>query len=320
MYDTHFHIFCRRHIDASIHFGRHEFSSALWPVVDILAKCEKLNDALEAVDRIVDHLPVGVDISGALDVVRLFYMDPYDQLSYITSEWRKLGILGGFVLIPAIGDYRRATREITAAAHSFPEVRVFAPWDCSDIPGVSGIKLYPALEGYERVQKACYTAESKKMPIVAHCSPGGIRASGCSLAAAKARNSPWWLSEALHAGLSLRVVLAHAGGRDAWVRARITGAETAIDRILRDTMPGLSEYPTSWVGVDTAYHEAQDADDYRLALSRLPGWYAGRVLPGSDWPLHMPEYSYQAWADATRRAWAGWDQDFSLAVQSFLSF
>lgn len=320
MYDMHFHVFCRRHISASIHFGRHEFSSALWPVVDILAKCEKLNDALESVDRIVDHLPVGVDISGALDVVRLFYMDPYDQLCYITDQWRRLGILGGCVLIPAIGDYRRATREIAAAAHAFPEVRVFAPWDCADIPGVSGIKLYPALEGYDRVQKACYEAEARRLPIIAHCSPGGIRAADVSISAAEARNRPWWLSEALAAGMRQHVVLAHAGGRQSFVHNAIVGKETTIDRILRDTMPGLSEYPTSWVGVDTAYHESQDADDYLLALSRLPGWYAGRVLPGSDWPLHLAEYSYQTWADTTRRAWAGWDPDFSLAVQSFLRF
>ena len=317
MIDSHIHVFSHKHIAADLHFGRHHLPAVAWAALRALAPLvEEASETVvaRAVDAALDRVDDAPDLSGIADLIRLFYTHPADQIDVLQDAWRRHGIAGGLVLIPAVGDYRRATRDIVAAAKKHNNITVFAPFDCTDISGVAGVKIYPALEGPERVRRAVETACDRGLPIVAHCSSGGIRAAGVTQAQAGSRNAPWWVAEALHVGLRPRLVLAHAGGRDAWVRARITGAETAIDRILRDTMPGcLSEYPGAWVGVDTAYHEGMAASDYRTAQARMPAWYSGRVLVGSDWPLHLAEYSYGEWAAAARTAWGAYADDIERA-------
>jgi len=243
------------------------------------------------------------EAEGLREMIRVFYSSPAAQLAKLQKEWKELGISGGCVLIPQVGEYRKATEAITAAAAQYDNVRVFAPWACNHLPGVSGTKFYPALEGRDNVRQMLEDG----LPMTVHCSPGGIRAAKYSESQAKALNRPGWVNDALELGIPFKVCLAHGGGRDGFVSFSMNqdepGRNYPIDNLLRDLCPGMSERPDCRLFVDTAFHEHQSRADYKTAVMRLPGWWRGSVLLGSDWPLHLAKYSYAQWARETRAAW-----------------
>jgi hypothetical protein len=98
----------------------------------------------------------------------------------------------------------------------------------------------------------------------------------------------------------LRLCLAHGGGAKwaRWVAGKQAQAWT-LDYMMREACP-----PTEWAGrlwVDTAFHDGQGSDAYRRAV--MAAGAPWRVLWGSDWPLHLPQWSYQRAAARGRAYW-----------------
>jgi uncharacterized protein len=85
--------------------------------------------------------------------------------------------------------------------------------------GCRGIKLYPAL-GYlptdERLFPVYEFAQERGLPVIAHCSPGGIRARGLNHAQAAALCHPEHYRAVAEAFPRLRACLAHYGGYPEW--------------------------------------------------------------------------------------------------------
>lgn len=85
--------------------------------------------------------------------------------------------------------------------------------------GFAGIKLYPNL-GYmpthPELMKVFKVAEEKDVPVLTHCSTGGVRYHGMSQAQAAAFGHPSNYIPILKAYPNLRICLAHFGGIDEW--------------------------------------------------------------------------------------------------------
>jgi hypothetical protein len=309
-WDTHVHLFSHRHIKSDLYFGRHRLPRWAWPII------KAIHEVIDhAGDIVPDHVEALVETALAVfrldddarrigQLIRLFYTPVDQQLAHLQAEWTRLGIAGGYVLIPAVGDYRRATRDICAAAVQYDNVKVFAPWECAHLRGVFGIKYYPALSGRQGI------AEMGKMrlPIIAHCSGGGIRADGVTLAQARKYNRPGWVHDVVDVWPEARIVLAHGGGRAEFLKTLDTAKDTPIKNLLRNTSDFGPDWPGAFVAMDTAFHEHQTRSDYMNAIAQMDGLARGRVLLGSDHPLMLSGQSYADWARDTREAW-GWGLD-----------
>jgi hypothetical protein len=320
--DSHIHIFSHEFMDGGIYFGERGLPRS------VVMLAIRVGEYLRTVDVVPDEIEDVVDFAlklfrlddeaeGIREMIRVFYSSPAAQLARLQKAWKELGISGGCILIPQVGEYRKATEAITAAAAGMDNVKVFAPWTCNYLPGVSGTKLYPALQGRENIRQMIEDG----LPMAVHCSGGGIRAPKYSESEAVALNRPGWVNDALELGEPFRICLAHAGGRRAFVDWALNqdrpGFNFPIDNLLRELCPGMSEYPECRLFVDTAFHEHQSREDYRTAVMRLPGWWRGSVLLGSDWPLHLAEYSYSQWAEETRAAWGEVIDEVQAAERAF---
>lgn len=85
--------------------------------------------------------------------------------------------------------------------------------------GCRGIKLYPAL-GYfptdERLRDVYAFAQEASIPVISHCSSGGIRARGLTRSAAAAFCHPEHFRALAREFPRLRICLAHYGGHLEW--------------------------------------------------------------------------------------------------------
>jgi hypothetical protein len=300
--DTHCHIFSHRWINDDVYFGRHRvpgWAGSLLPMLRDAAKGLKslIPDDIElAIETTVEAFHLDDDARRIAEIIGLFYMSPADQIERLRAMWRANGISGGYILIPAVGDYRRATREITAACAAYDDIKVFAPWQCADEPGVYGVKYYPALDG-----RACLPqVVGCHKPIIAHCSPGGIRKGQRSESAERADNAPGWVHDALALNPKARITLAHGGGERAFLRACNPKFDTPVKNLIRDHGGPGTEHPDAWIGVDTAFHEGVGLPWYKSPWMVTDATMIGHVLIGSDWPLHLPLYSYSTWARRAR--------------------
>lgn len=284
MRDEHCHVFDPRTLD--------DFFWRRWRVpASVLRAIGYIRDAI---DTSVAVAPAQVEralratgiLGGWADLLRTVYAPPITQVRAILQAWDAAGITGGCILVPAIGDARDLTARVVGAIQvlgAADRVRVYAPVG-AQMAGVYGVKLYPSLEPDAAIQNALASGR----PIVAHYGPGGVRAPGVTRAQARRRNGVQWLADALQDGWRGTVVLAHGAGH--------TAQDGPIDRLLRDTCPGVSDYPGADVRVDTAYV-------WPVRATALPPWWSGRVVVGSDYPLHLPQYAYADWARAARRVW-----------------
>ena len=90
-----------------------------------------------------------------------------------------------------------------------------------EIRGFKGVKLYPNL-GYfpneKKLLELYKICEKQKIPVLAHCSPGGVRMKGISSEQAKTFASPTNYAELLTNFPNLNFCLAHFGGAEEWER------------------------------------------------------------------------------------------------------
>ncbi len=304
-FDNHLHIICEATTPPEIAAGRWQITRSEMAAIMMIA------DALRGVDWPDEVDAAGDLIDGVLrtispryrrirHLIALYFMTPAQQVRLIARMLQSNGVHGANVLL--IPGTPRAAIDQVLMACAGTDLRVFVPYQYADLQGVAGIKHYPSLQ-HGQYDAAADAACALDLPIVSHCSPGGVRAPGMTQAAAKALNLPGrWLD--IVRDRPVRLCLAHGGG-NSWAKrmAQSKSAETCFS-VLRYMMTEACP-PTEWAGrlwTDTAFHDRQDTDDYAFATGRaVAPW---RVLWGSDWPLHLPQWSY-AQAVAWCRAYWG---------------
>lgn len=98
--------------------------------------------------------------------------------------------------------------------------------------GCRGVKLYPAL-GYlptdERLQPVYAFTQEAGVPVITHCSPGGIRARGLTHAQAAELCHPRHYRAVAEAFPQLRICLAHYGGYQEWAAYRRKNRGARLD-------------------------------------------------------------------------------------------
>lgn len=318
-WDTHVHIFSHRWINDDVYFGRHHLPAWAWPVIKALRAAAHgaahwiPDDVTSIIETALDVFRLDDDARRVLDMIELFYLPASTQLDRLRAHWRAAGIAGGYILIPAVGDYRRATREICAAVGDASDVRVFAPWQVSNDPGVFGVKFYPALEGRAVVPQVVGCGR----PIIAHCSHGGIRRGQRSEAVERRDNAPDWVLDALEYNPRARIVLAHGGGEWAFLRACDPAKDVPIKNLIRDHGGPGTEHPGAWIGADVAFHEGIGRSRYTERWLGTDALMVGHVLTGSDWPLHLPKYTYATWASRARYTFGAGLDDIEAARGTF---
>ena len=303
LYDNHLHIINPATTPPALAAGRFDLSRAEMSMVLFLSRfidSDLLPDTLEGALEVVDDVlkMYSPKWRRLRLLLALWNMSIEKQVTMIARMLKMNGVAGGnILLIP--GTPERAIHEVIGCCEG-TRLRVFVPWQFANLPGVAGIKHYPSLQGGEW-QQCADTACALDLPVISHCSPGGVRASGMTATKAKNLNAPGhWLEPVRDR--PFRLCLAHGGGTSAFVQA-VTGSEAAgvktLQYMMREACP-----PTEWAGrlwVDTAFHDGQGSDAYQRATARAGAPW--RVLWGSDWPLHMSGWSYQQAAAWGRAYW-----------------
>ena len=188
----------------------------------------------------------------------------------------------------------RLLSEIAGCSAAHARLRVFIPirfWRLG--VRADGIKDYPAMTPEDCFGNHLDAPIDEHVPRIVHCSPAGIRRQGMTAAQARSWNAPWrWIDDL--ANRQTHICLAHGGGCGAFMNWHLNGQykgglNWSIDNMLRDTMPGMAELPGR-LWVDCGFHEDMFQADYATAVARMQAWW--NVLPGTDYPLHLPYYPY----------------------------
>jgi predicted TIM-barrel fold metal-dependent hydrolase len=140
---------------------------------------------------------------------------------------------------------------------------------------IRGLKIYPNLGyyPYDPILMEVYEyCEKNKLPVVAHCSPGGIRKVGISLEEAREFADPTHYKKVLETFPKLHFCLAHFGGSEEWER-HLTGGTpragkdatwlTIIIDMLREKKEnsGVKKYPNLYT--DVSYTLFTEMPTYR---------------------------------------------------------
>ncbi|MBL8056309.1 MAG: amidohydrolase family protein [Anaerolineales bacterium] len=161
--------------------------------------------------------------------------------------------------------------------------------------GARGVKIYPCLGYYPHdpvLLRLYELLEERGLPVLAHCSPGGIRHKRLSLAAAAEFAHPRHYEAILRRFPNLRICLAHFGGGEEWERhlrgeTEPAGGERAWVKWIADLIRS-GDYPSLYTdiaytlfmpGVDRRPFDYFDYLKVLLAHPRL----RERVLFGSDY-------------------------------------
>lgn len=164
-------------------------------------------------------LPMDMEYMGAgKPIVR--YEDQLNELALLRDEYPK-SVIPFFAADPRRENLRELFDE-------YVEKR-----------GFRGVKLYPNLGFFPNdanlmeLYKVC---EEKKIPVLAHCSPGGIRRKGISAEQARTFAHPANYREVLKTFPGLNFCLAHFGGVEEW------------ELQIRGQSPRVGE-ETSWLAI-----------------------------------------------------------------------
>lgn len=319
MKDNHLHIINHELLPVEVAFGRWRLSPAAVRTIEAVGDALIRGDlpgTWDDVVRAIVGLLAGCDIApqrlhGFAQLVRLFYLSVDQYIAEMCAMLQKNGISGGSVLL-VDATPRQVMRISSELAKSALDLRLFVPPAVAHVPGIAGIKYYPGYHKETHIEVASL-AEKRNLPIVAHCSPGGIFRGGAA-AARRAKLPGKWL-EALR-DRSIRLCLAHAGG-DAWTAnmLRSTEHQGAAHRTL-EYMMTEAHPPTDWRGrlwIDTAFHGNQDSPRYAAAAKKTTAPW--RILWGSDWPLHLPAWSYSQAVEWGRTYWGDSEAEYRLFVE-----
>ncbi len=188
-----------------------------------------------------------------------------------------------------------------------------------------GVKLYPNL-GYlpdnPVLLKIYDICQSEKIPILAHCSPGGIRAKGLTKTEAANFAKPSNYEPLLKQFKKLNFCLAHFGGAEEWERQiRATaprhGENAAWLTIITDLMK-TEKYPNLFTDVAyTVFSETPEGrpfdyfDYLKVILSDKR--IASQVLFGTDYYMVQLEKATDKEVSIALRAHLGEELFFQLA-------
>lgn len=302
LYDNHIHVINESTTPPEIAAGRWDISRDEMRAIMAMAHLMRGTDWPDEIDAaadIVDHMLCMIPRYRRIrQLVALYFMSTEQQVRLIRRMLASNGVKGANVLLIP-GTPSQGVFEVLAACAG-TELRVFVPWPMADRDGVSGVKHYPSLQGGQWRQCAD-TACALDLPVVSHCSPGGVRASGASKSKAKNLNLPCHWLEILR-DRPIRLCLAHGGGTGAF-RQAVTGSEAQSVKTMQYMALNACP-PTEWAGrlrIDTAFHDGQGTDAYKRAVMRASAPW--RVLWGSDWPLHLPSWSYATACEWGRVYW-----------------
>lgn len=315
MYDNHVHIFNYQTMPDAFSFGqRFEISraelvllEATFRAAKAVARSEPIEAVLEAVDVVLDGVTHGSQRWTGLKRLIRWYWSPVSRLvADLERTLETNGVKGANILIPWSGSTTTTARSVDLlleATEHRPRLRVFGPWEYADRP-IHGIKVYPAMEG-----DGCHLLAAEASvrwcgkPIIAHCSPGGIRLGGMQERTAKILNVPGHWHDLIRQ-FPVRVCLAHAGGTRRFVdwhtRGQFEPGEIdTLDNLLRDSTPAFSETPGR-IFWDCAFHDDMGSHAYRAAVSEMQGWWTASGLWGTDRPLQELGTAYSTLVDQGR--------------------
>lgn len=164
--------------------------------------------------------------------------------------------------------------------------------------GCRGLKLYPRL-GYAPAHRVLMDRVypmllERGLPVVSHCSRGGVSARGLSRQAGDRLCSPQAALDVLRRYPELRFSLAHFGGQDDWtdyVKGRANLADPGIDAknwltAIRRAI-GSGDWPGLWTDLSfTMFYDDDFAPFLKMFLMGGDDWSVRlreRVLFGSDY-------------------------------------
>jgi predicted TIM-barrel fold metal-dependent hydrolase len=170
---------------------------------------------------------------------------------------------------------------------------------CLDKLGFRGLKLYPRLgfdPAHPVLMKSIYPMLAERgLPVISHCSRGGVSAKGLDTATADRFSSPEAFVPVMRAFPALRVCLAHFGGQQDWSAyvadgidphdpaAPMRNWQVAIRRMISG-----GEFPGLWSDISyTLFHFEDFAPFLKLFLEDEA--VAARTLFGSDYYMTRNE-------------------------------
>jgi len=170
--------------------------------------------------------------------------------------------------------------------------------------GFKGLKLYPKL-GYSPTHPTLMNeiypyVSGKNLPVMTHCSRGGIKGAHISVAEADAFTDPAAYIPVLRKFKDMRLCLAHFGGQDDWQDYAKNGsdpygtpAQSGNWQILIRDMIGSGQYPNLWTDISyTLFHFSDFIPFLKIFLMADTDQAARlrtRVLFGSDFYMTRQE-------------------------------
>lgn len=167
---------------------------------------------------------------------------------------------------------------------------------CIEVLGFRGLKLYPRLgfaPDHPLLMAEVYPLlEARGLPVVSHCSRGGVTGRGIARAEADAFSAPQAFLPVLRAFPRLRVNLAHFGGAEDWrafVEEGVLPGQEADNWLvtIRD-MIASGAYPGLWTDISYTLFETEAYLPF-LKLMLADPRIARRVLFGSDYYMTRQE-------------------------------
>lgn len=167
---------------------------------------------------------------------------------------------------------------------------------CIDVLGFRGLKIYPRLgfaPDHPVLMAEVYPLlEARGLPVVSHCSRGGVTGRGIAQTRADALSAPQAFIPVMRAFPRLRVNLAHFGGAADWqayVDEGVAPGQEGDNWMLAIRDMILSgDYPGLWTDISYTLFETEA---YLPVLKLLldDARIAGRVLFGSDYYMTRQE-------------------------------
>lgn len=191
-----------------------------------------------------------------------------------------------------------------------------------------GVKIYPNL-GYfpdDKTLMEIYSlCEKGNIPVMSHCTPGGIWQYGLSLEDRKARGNPSNYKKVLDAHPKLKLCLAHFGGTEEWQkhlagRMESSGEDEAWVKTIYD-MIASGKYPNLYTDISYTVFTPKlkglyiDLVDYLKVLLSNDEVRA-HVLFGSDYYMVQHEEMSEKEVSIMLRSRLGEDLYFQIAYHN----
>ena len=171
---------------------------------------------------------------------------------------------------------------------------------CVEELGFRGLKLYPRLgfaPDHPVLMNEVYPLlEERGLPVVSHCSRGGVRGRGVVASRADRYCDPAAFKPVLETFPKLRVCLAHFGGQADWrayvqdgIDPRDIGARPRNWQVAIRDMITSGDYPNLWTDISYTLFQFEDFVPF-LKLFLEDERIAARVLFGSDYYMTRQEH------------------------------